>query len=140
MSLIIRRIRHFFQRRTRGFDDSVVWGLDYTILEFILPRLKLFREIGQDHSWPGAAAIFGFEWGAYEGLSDAEQEDLDKRSQEEWDRMLGKMIRAIELQIEHGGMFLVADEKGIYAQSDDLKAEYEEGWELFIKWFHALWT
>lgn len=134
------RIRYFFQRLIRGFDDSVVWGLDHTILEFILPRLKHFRKIGQEHSWPGPHAIFDIDWDTFQALPEAEQEDLNERSQEEWDRMLGKMIRAIELQIEHGGIFLAKDEDGRYVQSAALEAEYKEGWDLFIEWFHALWT
>lgn len=33
------------QRMTRGFDESETWSLDSTICEFVLPRLKLYREI-----------------------------------------------------------------------------------------------
>jgi hypothetical protein len=33
------------QRIERGFDDSEMWSLDETIANFILPRLKRFREI-----------------------------------------------------------------------------------------------
>ena len=137
---MIRGIRHFFQRCIRGFDDTVVWDLDQHILGLILPRLRLYREIGQEFSWPGPGSIFDIDWEVFQGLTDAEQEDLNERSQEEWDRMLGKMIRAIELQIEHGGMFLVEEADGSFKESLILKAEYEEGWDLFIKWFHALWT
>ena len=32
------------QRLERGFDDSELWNLDTTILKFILPRLKAFKE------------------------------------------------------------------------------------------------
>lgn len=32
------------QRLTRGFDDTELWNLDMTILEFIKPRLKAFKE------------------------------------------------------------------------------------------------
>lgn len=33
------------QRRTRGFDNSETWALDQTIVDFILPRLKVFKEL-----------------------------------------------------------------------------------------------
>lgn len=33
------------QRITRGWDDSETWSLDSKITEFILPRLKRFKEI-----------------------------------------------------------------------------------------------
>ena len=32
------------QRIERGFDDSELWNLDYTIAKFIYPRLKAFSE------------------------------------------------------------------------------------------------
>lgn len=36
------------QRMERGFDDSETWALDYTIAQFILPRLKRYDEIAED--------------------------------------------------------------------------------------------
>lgn len=33
------------QRKTRGFDDSETWSLRDSIGQFILPRLKRYREI-----------------------------------------------------------------------------------------------
>ena len=36
--------KHQQQLESRGFDDTELWNLDNTIAEFILPRLKAFRE------------------------------------------------------------------------------------------------
>lgn len=33
------------QRINRGFDDSETWSLDYTIAEFIIPRLERYNEL-----------------------------------------------------------------------------------------------
>ena len=51
------------QRCERGFDNSELWSLDTTIAQFVLPRLKKFREIrcGQptfmtDDEWDNAIA------------------------------------------------------------------------------------
>ena len=33
-----------YQRITRGFDDRDLWNFDATILDFIEPRLKVFKE------------------------------------------------------------------------------------------------
>lgn len=60
------------QREERGFDDTELWNLDVTIAEFILPRLKKFREV-----------CFG-----YPG---------DLNSQEEWHSILDKIIKAMEI-------------------------------------------
>lgn len=37
--------RHFWQRRYRGFDDSVTWNLDVEMAHWLLPRLRRFREV-----------------------------------------------------------------------------------------------
>ena len=55
---IKRWIKHFYQRRTRGWDDSDTWSLDHTIAKFVLPRLKLFRKI--DFGYP--AGLTSEEW------------------------------------------------------------------------------
>ena len=136
----------FFQRRIRGFDDSELWSLDDTILQFILPRLKRYRA-KERVGWPGPHAIFDIDYDKYEKLSEAEQDDLSDRSLEEWDRMLGKMIRAIELKTELDGIFQKLNpewkegdpRRDQYTKAPELETECKEGWDLFIKWFHALW-
>ncbi len=42
IAIIKRDIKHFYQRWTRGWDDTELWSLDYTIAKFTLPRLKEF--------------------------------------------------------------------------------------------------
>ena len=68
---IHRSIRYFWQRVTRGWDDSDTWSLDYTIAEFALPRLRRFKEINV--CYPS---------------------DLDPES---WDEILDDMIYAMEV-------------------------------------------
>lgn len=43
--------KHRKQREERGFDDSELWNLDATILEFVIPRLKAFRAM-EKFGWP----------------------------------------------------------------------------------------
>ena len=40
-----RDIKFFWQRRTRGWDDSQCWSLDYSLAKIILPRLQRFKEV-----------------------------------------------------------------------------------------------
>ncbi len=136
----------FTQRRIRGFDDSELWSLDDTILRFILPRLKRFRATDRA-GWPGPEQIFDIDYEEFQKLNDLGREDLNQRSIEEWDRILDKMIRALELQIEHDGIFQKLNpewkegdpRRDQYIKAPELEDEYKEGWALFIKWFHALW-
>ena len=45
---IKRAIKHWWQRRTRGWDDSDTYSLDITIAKFALPRFKRLREIQKE--------------------------------------------------------------------------------------------
>jgi hypothetical protein len=64
-------IKHWWQRRTRGWDDRDTWSLDWTIAKFVLPRLRRFREVS--NGYPA---------------------DMTK---EEWDTILNRMIYALEV-------------------------------------------
>lgn len=44
-----RRLHFFWQRLTRGWDDSETWALDETIARFALPRLRRFRQLNCGH-------------------------------------------------------------------------------------------
>ena len=61
------------QRIERGFDDSELWNLDYTIASFVLPRLKRFKELNT-----GYPAIL---------------------TEDSWDKILDTMIEAFELKV-----------------------------------------
>lgn len=43
--LMIRSIEFFWQRLTRGWDDSDTWSLDEVIAKFALPRFRRFMEL-----------------------------------------------------------------------------------------------
>ena len=43
--LIKRWFKHFWQRRTQGWDDSETFSLEYTTSKWFLPRLKRFKEL-----------------------------------------------------------------------------------------------
>jgi hypothetical protein len=67
-------IKQKWQKLTRGYSDEELWNLDETICEWILPRLKAFKE-----------KTFGY--------------PPDLNSPKEWDELLDKMILAFELHI-----------------------------------------
>ena len=69
-----RKIKHFFQRITRGWDDSETWSLYSTTAKFMLPRLKRFKELKGCHP-------FGI-------------------SEDEWDNILDEIIWFLGIQAE----------------------------------------
>ncbi len=60
LRMLRRAIKHWWQRRTRGWDDSDLWSLDHTIAKFILPRLIAFRH--RPYGYP--AMLTEKEWDA----------------------------------------------------------------------------
>lgn len=72
---IRRAIKFWWQRRTRGWDDSETWSLDMTLCKWLLPRLQRFRELSIGYPYP-------------------------LESQAEWEDVLDKMILAIKLIAE----------------------------------------
>lgn len=73
-----RQLKWFWQRKTRGFDDRDLWSLREPIAEFIIPRLKAFRDYTQ--SFPA-------------GLSEVA-----------WANKINTMIEAFEI-ISHDNFF-----------------------------------
>jgi hypothetical protein len=74
LPLYKREFRYYWQRLTRGWDDSELWNLDATISEFVIPRLKRFKEY--QHGYPSYM------------------------TEEEWDGILDQMILAFENNLE----------------------------------------
>lgn len=113
-----RGLRYWWQRRTRGWDDSDLWSLDYTLAKWIVPRLERFKEVRA-----GVPYIEGFEvCGTHAQYNAAELE---------WVRILDKMIRAFKLIID--------DNDRDELVSNEEWQEVSEGLELFSKYFRNLW-
>lgn len=80
-----RQARWFAQRRKRGFDDTELWSLDFTIAKFIEPRLRAFIDQFQARSVP----------------CDMEQKD--------WLEKLEKMHRAFHLIVKEDCKMMLPD-------------------------------
>lgn len=104
-----------------GFNPKDIWSLDYSLSEWIVPRLKMLRETKQ-----GCPFIDGFD----EIYSNPDAtEDEWEQIYKAWDEIMGKMILAFELVIkdDHGEERLKNEEK------------IEEGLKLFARYFRNLW-
>lgn len=82
--LMRRSFRHWWQRRTRGWDDSETWNLDVTASRFILPRLRRFKRITR--GYPA------------------------ELTEEGWNAILDDMIYALEVCVRSNEEVLGADE------------------------------
>ncbi len=107
--LTVRFWRHWWQRRVRGWDNSDTWSLDWTMAKFILPRLKLFKEV--NNGYPN-----GF-------------------TSEGWDEVLDKMIFAMTAEADGSWNYYNEDVEEARAYWDKV----QEGLELFGTHFTDLW-
>ena len=120
--LIKRSIRFWWQRRTRGWDDSETWSLEHSLAKLIAPRLKRFKEL--NNGVPGYLCPGG-------GSTTNYGNKIDKAAAK-WDAMLDDMIFAFEF---------VADEDKYFTAKPDSPEwkRVEKGLTLFRKNFHSLW-
>lgn len=94
------------QRYKRGFDDTELWGLDYTIASFILPRLIAFREMGKNGmpTYYETAIRLGFkdkeDFPNHFDLTDEENELLEQVATRDYDEILDKIINAFYYFLE----------------------------------------
>lgn len=143
---ILRKAKDWNYKRIHGFYPIDVWSLDYAILQFTLPRLKQFSE--DVCSFPNSMY--------YDDPDSPRPEELDENHYTEtdshiacnkWKGIVDKMIYSIEAMIVEGDgtlTFFKNDENGdliIPLVADTEKEEkVQEGWELFHKYFFALWN
>ena len=116
-----RPVKFLWQRLTRGWDDSALWSLDYTVIKFVYPLLKAFREL------PPSGTSFHPTEVYPEGHDQAG--NPRPLTTEEWDSILGEIL---------AGFKLVMDED-CYPLVPDKHAQLEKSMDLFRRWFFALW-
>lgn len=99
------------QLKQDGFSDTETWSMDVVFAEFILPRLKRFKEI--TNAYPGG--------------------DMSEKL---WDETLGKMIFAFYWIINYEK----DSEEGDFTELQ-IKKNWDtcqDGLNLFAKWFNHL--
>jgi len=111
--LIKMKIKFWWQRRTRGFDDSELWNLDYTIAKFIGPRLRAYKELNRC----GVPRVYPSHWS-------------EEATVNWWEHELETIARAFELLVE---------EDVSYSFSEENAEVIKKGLKLFAKRFNHLW-
>lgn len=121
-----RQRKKWLKKNKKYVDSKECWNLDYKIAEFVLPRLKRFRQ--DTNSYPGHGELDTFE---------------------KWMEALDKMILAFEYIIEDDNWWLgnadYDSSDGLYMdlkKSEEIKKRQviiNEGLQLFGKYFQNLW-
>jgi hypothetical protein len=112
-SILKRRLKFWYQRRTRGWDDSETWSLRDPIAEFITPRLKRFKKVSI--AYPSDLETF-----------------------EEWEEILEQMIWSFEY-IQNDGIFGIEPFPKTEEEREKYYKRYDKGIHLFADYFSSLW-
>lgn len=107
------RLRMAYQRATRGYDDSDMWGLNHTLARFTVIGCRTMREHGYSYPIEFSDAPHG-----------------DGTGWPSWE--------AILLKIETGFQAWL-DEDGWFHDKPEQEAKFKEAMELYAHWFSALW-
>lgn len=107
-------IKFGFQRMFRGFDDTAYWSLDWYLAYIILPVLKKYK---QD-------SLCGCPFN---------KETQNYFTEEEWDKKLGKMIKAFELIINQENTYIMES----WEENEKI---ITEGLTEFAKYYQDLWS
>ena len=121
-----RQCKWFFQRLIRGFDDTDMWCLDYTIAKFVLPRLKYYRKLNR----PGFPILITNENDIGLDKDGGYSDEGMKIKMDEWNSYLDKMILAFETILNDNWL------PDTYKEDQKI---IEEGMLLFAKYFQGLW-
>lgn len=96
-------VRFWWQRRTRGWDDSELWNLDHSLAKLIAPRLRRFTKATGGHpcdsteeQWQAdlEAMTAAFEWVASDGVWDIQTAEEHVRVQRGLD-LFAKNFRSL---------------------------------------------
>jgi hypothetical protein len=123
-----RWLRFWWERRTRGFDESELWCLNSHIVDFLLPRLRAFREGAPDIPSHLFFEERGMSDETYHRLPKQEKQRIISKAQARWKLILTKIVVALELFVEHDGCIPHRSQR-----------EFEEGWKFFHDYFFDLW-
>ena len=122
-------LRWAWQRVFRGWDDRIVWSVDYYLANMIPKWLKVSKEV---KCGIPAQCFDKDDWDdeKCEYINGAEEKALDK-----WNNILDKMIEGFACYYE-------IENKGIYSDNpryQELIDKFDEGFELFHEHFGSLW-
>lgn len=115
-----RRVKHFLQRGSRGYDDNTWWHLDYTLAELLVHNLPMLMEKNT-----GTVMQFFDE----EDLQDWEISDAAKaRAHLKRREVFSKIYAGMKLYVDNGAPL-----------DKEEQAQVDEALKLLAEYFYSLW-
>ena len=110
---LFREIKWFYQRGTRGYSEKDTWSIDWYILKIMIPMLQNLRDT--HHGVPGE-------------LTD-----------EEWIKILNDIIEGFKAGKRVIDLDYPSDDRDWVKHQKEDEETFNKAFELFHKWFFALW-
>jgi hypothetical protein len=142
---IQRPVVFFYQRLTRGWDDSETWNLDYTVAKLMAPRIRRYKELAMSHpstlteeEWD---TILGKVLWSFDYILDEDRDNFlpesAKMTSREMD-ILCPWFKKVEASEEEEKA--TNDKWQHYMEvSEALDNRCQEGLDLFGKWMRGMW-
>ena len=144
---ICDEIKWSWQRVFRGWDDRVIWSIDYHLCKYMPIWLRELRRVRHgfpiemltDSPEPIAGQTHTYSSGlTYDDLKDTirlmdEQKSCDQKASEKWDAILEEIAEGFEAGYAIEEVALHIEEYSV------LMAKFDHGMELFKKHFFDLW-
>jgi hypothetical protein len=107
------RLRMAWQRATRGYDDSMLWGLDYALAKLTVAGVQAMRkwQNGYPNEFSDPPIGGGGGW-------------------EAWDDILRRIEEGFQAWL---------DEDGWFNGKPEQEVKFRDGMDLYAYWFSALW-
>ena len=121
MADLFRAFKFASQRAFRGWDDTVIWGVDYYLAEYMPVWLKALKEKKTE------TPLACFTEDELQG--DAITPETEERAIKRWNEILDKIIVGFE----------AAYQMEEWKHTDELQTQFDEGFKLFHEYFFSLW-
>jgi hypothetical protein len=122
---VLNQTKWAWQRVYRGWDDRVVWSIDDYLSKMIPQWIKQLKEV--KHGIP----IEMFDSEDWDEEKSTYIQNAEERAEKKWDNILDQIIDGFEA-------YEKMKEKYVY-EDLELKNKFENGFNLFMKYFSGLW-
>ena len=119
-------LKYAYQRSTRGWDDTVVWSIDYHISYYMPIWLRRLKETKQ-----------GIPLACFEKddlFKTSISPDEERKAEEKWNEILDKMILGFEAAKKIDELDFESK-----SQHEELMEQFNLGMMLFQEYYFSLW-
>jgi hypothetical protein len=124
--------KQIFYLIKHGYDNSAVWNIN----SWFVDNMKNILMEYEKNRVGTPILVENFPWG---DAKNEEEEKIIKKNEEEWKRIINRMIELLNLMDESNDAYDDLEYKDWKKDQEKMKAAKNEFFELFSKYFYDLW-